>query len=97
MGIDAGFVFLPEYYTKDRKNNKKILEGFLGDIREFISLYCGKKTPIKINLHPYYQVPNLSHKSAADKIHILIKAVKELQKDKKKKIGLIKRFKGLFE
>ena len=79
FGIDAGFVFLPEFFSEDRREHEKIKKGFFDEIKSFLDQYVGHKTPIRINIHPFYQIPELPYESTADQFDILMETLLELE------------------
>jgi len=80
FGIDAGFVFLPEFYTNNRKDHSKIKKGFINDIKEFVDNYVGKRTPIRLNIHPFYAIKNLPYKSVINEFDLFMETMKEVRK-----------------
>ncbi len=85
-GIDANFIFLPEFYTKDRNNVDKIRNGFIEDVNYFLDCFTGKNTPTKINIHPFYKVDSLPFESVTKEFDLLFEAltiILELIKQKK--------------
>ena len=79
FGIDAGFVFLPEFYTDDREDTAAIEQGFLNDVTGFVEKYVGHETPIVINIHPFYPMPDLPYESTAQSFDILMEAMVKLE------------------
>ena len=79
FGIDAGFVFLPEFFSEDRREHEKIKKGFFHEIKSFLDQYVGQKTPIRMNIHPFYQIPELPYESTADQFDTLMEALLELE------------------
>lgn len=79
FGIDAGFVFLPEFYADDRADSTAIAQGFLDDVGGFIEQYVGRETPIVINIHPFYPMPKLPYESTAQSFDILMEAMVKLE------------------
>ncbi len=75
FGMDVGFVFLPEFYADDREDKPAIEQGFLDDVEGFTEKYVGRETPIMINVHPFYPMPNLPWKSTASCFDTLMEAV----------------------
>ncbi|MDP1884185.1 MAG: hypothetical protein Q8L10_02350 [Candidatus Moranbacteria bacterium] len=69
FGIDAGFVFLPEFYLAEgetRQDKEKVKQGFISDVEVFIDQYVGKGVPARINLHPYYKIPSLPQEDSCE-------------------------------
>ncbi|OGY86326.1 MAG: hypothetical protein A2233_02750 [Candidatus Kerfeldbacteria bacterium RIFOXYA2_FULL_38_24] len=80
FGVDAGFVFLPEFYTADRADKEAIANGFLSDVGGFIEKNVGQKTPVRINIHPFYEMPEkMPYASTAPYFDILMKAMMKLE------------------
>jgi hypothetical protein len=91
FGIDASFVFLPEFYLEEnesRMDKNKIEQGFVTDISSFINRYSGEGVPIKINLHPYYKIPSLPYEDSCDSfvefMKGVIKLISDLRRNEKK-------------
>ena len=85
FGIDTGFVFLPEFYTDDRTDRTTISEGFMKDIGGTIEKYGGQKTPLKINIHPFYEIPGMPYSSTAEHFDILMETLLKLEAETKQK------------
>jgi|GEM_PF-1325990 len=82
-GIDAGFVFLPEFYldeNESRENKEKIKNGFEKEIMDFIEKYSNKGVPIRINLHPFYRTTGLSFDDSCNSLNEFFKALPEIIK-----------------
>lgn len=79
FGVDAGFVFLPEYYSDDRTDKDKVAQGFLDDVGGFIEKYVGQKTPVLINIHPFYEISGIPYKSTAESFNTLMESLIKLE------------------
>ncbi len=79
FGLDAGFVFLPEFYVDDRSDTEAIKSGFVGEITSFIDKYAGKNVPLRINIHPYYKTHKMPYESATKEFDILMDAMPEIE------------------
>ena len=85
FGLDVGFVFLPEFYTDNRKNIQVVKNGFENDLDEMVNCYVGKNVPIKITIHPFFKIPNLPFESTENFMDI----IKEVADNTANKINLI--------
>ena len=78
FGIDAGFVFLPEFYTDDRSDTEAVRQGFKNELLSFVDTYAGQHTPLRINIHPFYPIAKLPYRSSADSFDSLMAVVAEV-------------------
>lgn len=81
FGLDAGFVYLPEFYLgqgEDRVSVAKIKKGFVNDIGGFINQYAGRGVAIRLNLHPFYRMPGLPYDNSCDVFNVFVGATVEL-------------------
>ncbi|PWU19370.1 MAG: hypothetical protein C5B49_05900 [Bdellovibrio sp.] len=68
FGLTVNFIYLPESYLKPGEkregNVAKINDGFHQEIMRFVDLYGNKDVRLKINLHPFYRVPDAAIESS---------------------------------
>jgi len=80
FGFDTSFVFLPEFYDKNRTDKLGIKNGFENDLMSFIKLYVGKNVPIKISIHPYFKTQNYPYDSTYNFFEIIIDVICNIKK-----------------
>lgn len=74
FGLMINFVYLPEVYLEEDQPR----EGFVQEISSFVEDYVDKGVPIRINLHPFYQVDGLAYRDSS--LDDLMKTIPEIQR-----------------